>query len=112
VPKAYDRSLTRAGLAGAGLQSIASYRFDRKSNYYCAGIRLAGKNQFPEMIEELRRSQGFNTELIMHPGENNVLLNEKYAHWIYDWQSELGAILDPRLRETISEMDFVLERRS
>ncbi|KKP98817.1 MAG: hypothetical protein US71_C0003G0028 [Parcubacteria group bacterium GW2011_GWD2_38_12] len=42
----------------------------------------------------IQAKQKFASEFMVHPGKNDNYTQEKYAHWNYDWSSELSLLLN------------------
>lgn len=48
------------------------------------------------------------TELVCHPGREDVLCREHYAHWNYHWEDELAALTSPKVHERLRDLGIEL----
>src|SRR5438132_6589186 len=67
------------------------------------GIAEAGHLTSDRLVALLDHVDGV-TELVTHPGRDV----RAYAHWRYDWETELHALCDPRVRERLSALEIQL----
>lgn len=101
--------LARQSISGWCL-GILSGRHQKQSRYYCAGIRHTGRYDIGRLEKELMLSAGINTELIVHPGNDNVGLNNRYLHWHFNWEGERKAICSNRFLQAIEQNNFTLRK--
>lgn len=105
VAYARPAGLAKNSLAGWALQGLSRLHRHR-GVYACAGIRHAGRYKIALLEKELALSAGVNTELIVHPGSDNAGLNQRYAHWHFDWEGERNALCSQRFLQAMKENDF------
>ncbi len=106
-----DRKLVREGPEGHVLQILSSMKFDKIKHHICAGIKYTGNYNLLLLKQELEKCSGLNTELIVHPGCNNMELNRLYYAWNFDWETEHAALMDETFLEMVVENGFFLERK-
>jgi predicted glycoside hydrolase/deacetylase ChbG (UPF0249 family) len=64
---------------------------------------LAGGNMQERYLSTIiRQLPTGTTEIMMHPGSDDSLLNTLYG-WNYHWQSELAAVSSESVRECLRE---------
>jgi len=73
-----------------------------------AGLFESGALGEAQLLGILQRLPGGSTELICHPGRAGRRANTSYAHWRYDWETELNALTSHRVREALSSENIQL----
>jgi predicted glycoside hydrolase/deacetylase ChbG (UPF0249 family) len=73
------------------------------SNDRTIGVVEAGHLTADRIIDLLQQVEG-TTELVTHPG----IAVDAYPHWRYAWDSETGALCDPRVGRAIAEKGIEL----
>ncbi|OGS41324.1 MAG: hypothetical protein A2506_12535 [Elusimicrobia bacterium RIFOXYD12_FULL_66_9] len=100
--------LVRRSLLLAGIGSWARILKGRlpAGEIRCAdqvtGLRHSGSLDKRLLMDILRHLPDGDTELICHPGLADIAARERYGHWHYDWDRELGALTDPEVRGFIA----------
>lgn len=91
------RAVQMTGLAALAIRAKAALRrAGLRTNDRAAGLRFAGHLTGSRVLDLLASVRG-TTELVAHPGIGNAGL-ERALGYGYDWDSELAALCDPRLR--------------
>jgi predicted glycoside hydrolase/deacetylase ChbG (UPF0249 family) len=111
VARVQSKELLRKNLSGLGLQVLAGTKPKQPSNFYCSGINYSGNHDQRLFAEELRLSSGYNTELIVHPGKDNSVLNQKYSHWHFNWEKEFAALMRHDFVSLTEKNNFRLLRK-
>jgi predicted glycoside hydrolase/deacetylase ChbG (UPF0249 family) len=109
IAKVANPKLMRNNISGYVLNSIASH-INNHTKFYCAGIKHAGNYNLPLLINELSYANGNNTELIVHPGQSNAQLNQRYAAWHFNWEQEYNALMDKNFIQAVTANGFVMPK--
>jgi len=68
-----------------------------------AGMAISGALIPSSMVKILRGLGEGTTEVVCHPGADNLTLGSKYS-WGYNWQGELSAVTDRSVFDAIDEL--------
>lgn len=66
-----------------------------------AGLFDSGALSELRLLEILENLQDGTTELVCHPGKEDAKASAKYAHWHYDWKTELNALSSEAVRDAV-----------
>ncbi len=108
VAKAKNNSTLRKNIPGLILNTIASGKSTGTLEFYCAGIKHAGNYNLPLFARELQACNGTDTELVVHPGTSNPILNQLYSRWGFNWEKEYHALLSHDFMLHVKENNFTL----
>jgi predicted glycoside hydrolase/deacetylase ChbG (UPF0249 family) len=100
--KASIRLLSRLGRRAGANASARSVRTNNRT----IGVAEAGGLTAPRLVELIRSVAGL-TELVCHPGTDDVALANAH-HWGYAWMRETQALCAASVRETIRAADVEL----
>lgn len=103
-------SLIRSGFQPLILHALALSKRKNAHQFFCAGIKHAGNYNLPRLAEELKKSAGLNTELIVHPGTDNRALNIHYGSWRFNWEKEYEALMSKEFMGCVSDSGFTILR--
>lgn len=109
IAKVANTKLMRNNISGYVLNTIAT-NINSHPHFYCAGIKHAGNYNLPLLVNELDYASGYNTELIVHPGQNNASLSQRYAGWHFNWEKEYAALMDKNFMAAVSNNGFVIPK--
>jgi len=94
--------MARREAAGRGLKSADTLWLPATSGRVTAGQLLEGIPHLPEGV----------TELVVHPGLDQAVLDREYPNWNFDWSGELAAVTAPEVREALARENIQLTRYS
>ncbi len=79
---------------------------------HMAGLFESGALGEAQLLAILQRLPEGSTELVCHPGKHSGKAdrssNASYAHWRYNWETELNALTSQRVREVLSSENIQL----
>lgn len=73
-----------------------------------AGLFESGGLSENHLLSILERLPDGTTELVCHPGLADSSTKSTYAHWHYDWQTELAALTSPAVRDMLLARNIAL----
>lgn len=73
-----------------------------------AGLFESGSLGEAQLLSVLQSLPDGSTELICHPGTPDRRANTSYAHWRYNWQTELNALTSQRVRDMLRARNIEL----
>jgi predicted glycoside hydrolase/deacetylase ChbG (UPF0249 family) len=92
------------------LSAWSKSELDRKKIKYTdhfAGMAVSGSLTPEKMLRLLRGLQPGDTEILCHPGADNLTLTDRFD-WGYDWLSELISVTDQSVIDCLAEEDIQL----
>jgi hopanoid biosynthesis associated protein HpnK len=95
------RLLGRTALTVCALQARNQYHSQRlhyPDHFF--GMLSGGRNHYQNLRAILTRLPEGTTELMVHPGLDNAVLEAEY-HWGYQWQAESEALCSPAVLELL-----------
>jgi chitin disaccharide deacetylase len=105
VPAARSASLAVLNILGRQARRRARAAGITTSDH-AAGIAWAGHLDTERLLAFIAEARGA-TELVCHPGTDNTALAAALG-WDADWETELTALCDPRVREAIHQSGLAL----
>jgi len=109
IAKVANPKLMRNNISGYILNQLAG-NIKSKTKFYCAGIKQAGNYTLPLLVNELEYAGNHSTELIVHPGQKNTLLNQRYAGWHFNWEQEYNALMNKKFLQAVASNGFVMPK--
>jgi predicted glycoside hydrolase/deacetylase ChbG (UPF0249 family) len=74
-----------------------------------AGLFESGSLNEAALLRIVNSLAEGTTELVCHPGKEDALCREHYAHWNYHWEDELAALTSPIVRQRLRSQSVILD---